>query len=394
MTEQRARRLAWRLCALALLLVPTGPLLLSLAEPKAVVFALCFGAVQISTAAVGAVVASRLPRNPVGWILLTIGAGLGLSVTAAAYGELGTGTASGPLPGDEIAAWVGEWSFVPAVFGGVMFLLHVFPDGRFMSRRWRRVGIASAVIVLFATISDALAPGPLENVSDVDNPVGATGAFADIVLAAQSIIDPLALPVFALAGVGLVVRLRRSRGVERQQLKWIAFALTFVAVGLGVSAASPQSAGDAVFLLALLALAAMPVATGIAMLRYRLYDIDVVINRALVYGALTATLAALYLGSVLMLQLALSGLIEGSGLPVAASTLAVAALFRPARKRIQRTVDRRFYRQKYDAGRTLQAFGVRLRDEVDLDTLQDEVRTVVARTMQPARVSLWLRRPA
>jgi len=391
MTEQRARWLAWRLCVLALLLVPTGPVLLSLAESKAVVFSLCFGAVQISTAAVGAVVASRLPRNPVGWILLTIGAGLGLSVTAAAYGELGTGTASGPLPGDEIAAWVGEWSLVPAVFGGVVFLLHVFPDGRFMSRRWRRVGIASAVIVLFATISDALAPGRLEDVPDVDNPVGATGAFADIVLAAQNIIGLLALPVFVLAGAGLVVRLRRSRGVERQQLKWIAFALTFVALGLGVSAAGPESAGNAAFLLALLALAAMPVATGIAMLRYRLYDIDVVINRALVYGALTATLAALYLGSVLMLQLALSGLIEGSGLPVAASTLAVAALFRPVRERIQRTVDRRFYRQKYDAVRTLQAFGVRLRDEVDLDTLQDEVRTVVARTMQPAHVSLWLR---
>jgi len=385
-----ATRLAHAIGALAVMLILTGPALQVVANANAILFSLSFAAVQLSSAAVGTIVASRVPHNPVGWILLMIGTGLGLSVTLGTYGELGVRHATGGLPGDEIAAWLGEWTFVPFVFGGIVALLHVFPDGRFMSRRWKIVCFLSIGVVLVAAGLDALAPGRLENLSSIDNPLGATGAFADLVVTARAVIDPLALPVFGSAVLVLVLRLRSSRGAERQQIKWIVYALTLVAIGLTISAAGPEDA-DTPFLLAMLALAAMPVAAGVAVMRYRLYDIDVVINRTLVYGALTATLAGFYLGCVLLLQLGLSGVTDGSSLSVALSTLAVAALARPVRARIQRVVDRRFFRRKYDAARTLETFGLRLRDEVDLDTLGRDLVDVVNETMQPRHASLWLR---
>lgn len=386
-----APRLAWSLCAASLVLVLTGPVLLFLAVREgALIFALAFAAIQIFTAVVGAVVASRLPENAVGWILLGIGTALGASNTLGAYGALGTNTARGPLPADDIAAWVGSWSFIPVVFGGVMLLVYVFPNGQFLSAAWRRAAQASLVLVACATLVDALIPGKLDDASGIENPVVATGWLADVVTRAQVVTDPLALPVFGLAAAGLVVRFRRSHGIERQQLKWISFALILVAVSLGLTAGVPIL-GNVTFFLALFALAAMPIATGFAMLRYRLYDIDVVINRALVYAVLTATLAAVYLGSVLLLQLALNRFTEGSSLAIAVSTLAVAALFRPARARIQEAVDRRFFRHKYDAGQTLDRFASHLRDQVDLADIGSDLLTVVSETVQPSHASLWLR---
>ena len=384
-----APRLAWSLCGLALLTVLSGPGLLFVARHDALIFSVAFVAIQIPTAVVGALVASRLPHNAVGWILLGIGAGLGLVNTSSAYGTFGTVNERGPLPFDEIAAWIGSWGFVPVVFGGVLFLIYVFPDGHFLSAAWRRAAQVSAVIVACATVVDALHPGRLDDASGIENPVVATGWFADVVHAAQVVIDPAALPVFACAAAALIVRFRRSRGVERQQLKWISFALILVGVSLGLTAVN--FLGELTFFLALFALASVPVATGVAMLRYRLFDIDVVINRALVYGALTASLAAVYLGSVLLLQLALQPLTEGSSLAIAVSTLMVAALFRPARARIQDVVDRRFFRSKYDAGCTLAQFGSHLRDQVDLDDIGDDLIAVVTDTVQPSHASLWLR---
>ena len=385
-----APRLAWTLCGVALALVLTGPASLMLSRDGALIFSLAFGSVLVSTAVVGAVVASRLPHNPIGWILLAMGVGLGLSATGTAFGALGVLTSHGPLPGDDLAVWFGNWTFVPVVYGGVAALLHLFPDGHFLSPRWRRAGAASAIIVLVATAKDALSPGPLEDVASIDNPVAATGWLADVVTTIDGPVDTLALPVFACAIASLVVRFRRSTGIERQQLKWISAALVLVGLGLGLTAGAPVF-GDATFFLALFGLASMPIAVGVAMLRYRLYDIDVVVNRALVYGALTATLAAVYLGSVLVLQLALSTVTEGSGLAVAVSTLAVAALFRPVRARIQASVDRRFFRSKYDATQTLAAFSAHLRDQVDLADIGDKLLVAVGDTVQPSHASLWLR---
>jgi len=223
----------------------------------------------------------------------------------------------------------------------------------------------------------------------LDNPLGVTG------LGLRTVADLSFVPVgaVALAGiVSLVVRYRRARGVERLQLKWVAGAGCVLLLGaVGGSVLSEWLGEGAGWLGMLLGLLSVAVAVGIALLRYRLYDLDVVINRALVYGALTATLAAAYLGSVLLLQLALSGAAGGSGLAVATSTLAVAALFRPARSRIQRGVDRRFYRRRYDARLTLEGFSARLRDEVDLRALHAELGAVVRDTLQPAHVSVWLR---
>jgi len=386
-------RIAWGVFALTMVLVPTGFVLNTIGGQDTffiyVVFQLFFAAVQLTTACVGAVVASRLPGNRVGWILLAIGAGLGVRQALGGWGGLGAATAGG-LPGDDVAAWMTEWVFILVIAGGVVFLLHLFPNGRFMSRRWRLVGIASGAIVVLVTVASALRPGQLNSVEEFENPLAVTGALADLVAVALAFEGPLALFAFGGAAAAIVVRLRRSTGVERQQIKWIVYTLTLVAVGLAATAVFPVSAAYPL-LFAMLALAATPVAAGVAILRYRLYDIDVVINRTLVYGALTATLAGTYLGSVLLLQLVLSGVTANSGLAVAGSTLAVAALFRPARGHIQATVDRRFYRRKYDAVHTLQQFGAHLRDEVDLDTLGGELRAVVADTMQPAHVSLWLR---
>jgi hypothetical protein len=282
-----------------------------------------------------------------------------------------------------------SWTFVPIIFGSVMLLLYVFPDGHVMSLTWRRLGQVSAAFLCWATVNDALLPGHMDDASGILNPVPATGWLADVVLGTMDLTNLLAIPVFSCAVAALVVRFRRSRGVERQQLKWISTSLAFVGLSLGLTAITHGALGQWTFFIALFALAAMPVAISVAVLRYRLYDIDVVLNRALVYGALTAILAGVYLGAVLLLGLVLNSLAGGSGLAVAVSTLAVAALFRPARARVQDTVDRRFFRQKYDAAQTLAAFGSRLRDQLELAAVRSDLCAVVEETLQPTHVSLW-----
>jgi hypothetical protein len=388
-------RLAWGLWALAVALVIPGPVLTTAVDATTgdVPFLIAFVAVQLGAATAGAVVASRLPGNAIGWIFLSLGAGLALAFAANGYSEVGLASDSGPLAFDEYAAWVSSWLFLPVVFGPTLLLLVLFPSGRPLSAAWHRLTRALVGVVAIATMAAAFKPGMVGPEGEqVANPMAAPRTAGEVLELLHAVTTVLAVPAFAFGVAAIVVRFRRSRGIERQQLKWFALAAAFVGVGLAASIVIPGGiAADVTFLLGMLALAALPVAAGMAILRYRLYDIDVVINRTLVYGALTATLAGAYLSSVLLLQLALSPLTEESDLAIAGSTLAVAALFRPARARIQHAVDRRFYRRRYDAARTLEGFGARLRDQVDIDALGADLRGVVTDTMQPAHVSLWLR---
>jgi hypothetical protein len=339
-------------------------------------------------ATVGLVVASRRPGNAIGWLFCAVAVVLALASFSSAYATYALVAAPGSLPGGRIAAWLSNWVQLPALFGAPALLFLLFPDGRLPGRRWRRVAWLTAAAMVGFALAPALRPGPMADaaVEGTVNPVGIPGAgpALDVVSAVTGL---AALVSLALAALALALRFRRARGVERVQLKWFAFAAVVFAVAC-VCAFVVFADNDVAFGLLLIgAFALIPIAAGVAILRYRLYDIDVVINRALVYGALTATLGATYLALVLLIGLA----VGHSGFAVAVSTLAVAALFGPARARIQAAVDRRFYRRRYDAAVTLESFGAHLRDELDLETLTADIRAVVHDTVQPAHVSVWLR---
>jgi MFS family permease len=394
----RPALLAWSLCAISVGLVVVSIVFSVLVRDvpnqgeAGTLFDILLGLGILVFPVVGALIASRRPENSIGWLFCAVGVPLGLSGVANGWATYALFEDPGGLPGGQYAAWLGEWLFLPALFAVPPLLFLLFPDGRPPTRRWRPVVHLVAVAIVVATVAGALSPGRLEEqpFRGVENPVGieAAGGVLDVV----SGVGFAALFVsILLAVVALVLRFRRARGEERQQLKWFASAGALFALAC-IAALSPwmPSSDTAGQLAILLTFACIPVAAGVAILRYRLYDIDLVINRALVYGALTATLAGGYLGLVLLLQLVLS---PGSDLAIAGSTLAVAALFRPLRGRIQGLVDRRFYRSRYDAARTLEGFGVRLRNEIDLGTLDAELSAVVRETLQPAHVSLWLRSP-
>jgi hypothetical protein len=351
--------------------------------------------------AVGRVLTTRRPDNLVSRVIAAIGLVLALTSATDSYLKGATpGDSSLPL---QLTGLLNELIWNQWLWALVAIALPLlFPDGRLPSPRWRWIAWAGGIGTLLATLATAIQPGliDVDATHRVANPLGISG-----VEGARSALDALAsvLQVAGILGAGasLVVRLRRSRGVERLQLKWFSYVAAVLVAGIVLASVtssfdqdSPwvQVVGPVGWFTALAMVAfGIPAATGVAVLRYRLYEIDVVINRTLVYAGLTATLAAAYLGSVLLLQLALGPVTSGSSLAVAVSTLAVAALFRPARARIQGAVDRRFYRRKYDAARTLEHFSARLREQVDLDALGGELRSVVDETMQPAHVSLWLR---
>jgi hypothetical protein len=336
---------------------------------------------------IGALVASRRPRNPVGWLLLVTGASFALFFLAERLGWhylLADGEATSRV---ELCLWVANWGWIPAVVPLFIFVPLLFPTGAPPTRRWRPFGWAALTVAVVFTVSSWIRTGALENYTSVDNPFGVTEAANTV----QASVFPL-LGICAIAAVAsLALRFRRSEGVERQQIKWVWGAGAVVVATFVASALLEDVAATPAQLVQLTGLLAVPAAVAVAILRYRLYDIALVVNRTLVYGSLTAALALVYLGSVLLLQLVLDPVTSGSGLAVAVSTLAVAGLFRPVRGRIQELVDRRFYRSKYDAARTLEAFSSRLRDEVDLDSLATDLRDVLQDTMQPAHVSLWLK---
>jgi hypothetical protein len=351
---------------------------------------LAFGAFLV----VGVFVASRRPENPIGWMFCIIGLASVWEFFAHEYAFYALFTRPGALPA---GVWIGWSSFWMAAIGWpLMFLaLLLFPNGRLPSPRWRPFAWFAVMVFALLGVLAAFEPGRLPEIP-VPNPTG-IGRAVGIIKSSQSILIPLTLGIVLAMAASVIVRFRRARGEERQQLKWLAYAAGFLGTLLGVSVLNLQVLHNRVIEFAVgiagpVVVVAVPVAIGVAILRYRLYEIDIVINRTLVYGSLTATLVALYFGTVVLLQwLFVTSTGQQSTLAVVASTLLIAALFNPLHRRIQSFIDRRFYRSKYDARKTLEAFSAKLRDETDLEALRDELAGVVRETMRPAHVSIWLR---
>jgi MFS family permease len=350
-------------------------------------------------AVVGALLVAKRPTNVVGWIMAAVALMVGLGLVGDAYAAYVMTTRSRPDALAVVGAWTQGWSWYLLLSLALIYLPLLFPDGRLPSRRWRPVavlaGIGTLGMVIPGMLTDTLR-GTIVGYK-IDNPIGIEGLARVEKLPAYGVLSVLFLGVGVVGAVAcLVVRFRRSRGIERQQMKWFVYAATllllyFVSILASDFDLLPEIVSGVVLGLALVAL---PTAIGTAVLKHRLYDIDVIINRTLVYGSLTALLVAVYFGGVATTQAvfrSLTGQEQQPQLAIVASTLVIAALFMPLRRRIQGFIDKRFYRRKYDARKTLEAFSAKLRDETDLDALNAELISVVRETMQPAHVSLWLR---
>ena len=399
MSTRAAPWLAWSLMVLSVVLVVGGialALMTRSSTPQRSYYgpvdAVFFLATVLTFSVVGATIASRQPRNAIGWLFCGVGLVMAINSLAGGYAEyrLSGGSAPGSLA--ETAAWFASWSWTLLVYVPTSFLLLLFPNGRLPSPRWRPVAWCAALGLIGFVAGTALQPGPLGDFPQIMNPYGVDSLILDAIALTGVI---LALASMVASAVSLIVRMRRAGRAERQQIKWLAYGGAVVvgavfASGVFATIWSPD-VGIALISLGLLG---VPIFTGVAIARYRLYDIDIVINRTLVYGALTAALVAVYFGGVATLQAifrALTGQEQQPQLAIVVSTLAIAALFNPLRRRIQSFIDRRFYRSKYDARKTLESFSAKLRDETDLQALNNELVSVVRETMEPSHVSLWLR---
>jgi hypothetical protein len=346
----------------------------------------------VSLATVGAILVTRLPRNAVGWLLWVAGVLLGLS-----FGL--TGPPSAGIPGGIWLLWLGNLMWVPAVVLVGVILPLVYPTGHLPSRRWRAVVIVAIAAIVLVTIQAAFSPfSPGSAPAGVSNPLAVGVALGGVLSLMSSAATVAAVVCFPLAAASLVVRYRRASGVERAQLKWFAAVAALIGLSFAVALVSSSATSgilgvvsNAAWLLLFVGLALLPVAIGIAVLRYRLYEIDRLISRTIGWGVLTVILGAVFVGLVLGLQTLLAPFTGSNDLAVAGSTLIVFALFAPIRRRVQRLVDGRFNRTRYDAERTVAAFAERLRDEVDLEQLRAEILATVTATVEPSSVSLWLR---
>ena len=395
MSRRTAAWLAWSLWALSLALTVLSLwlLVLSLSNPGVHIFVHWIEAtvLAIGFSTVGALVAPHYPQNPMGWIFCAVGFLYAAVHFVAEYAIYALLAAPGSLPAGEAAAWVFSWLFVPQIgLSGLLVLL--FPDGRVQSIGWRWFAWVIVLATPAAMVMAALSPGEIVGLDPIHNPLGIEG-----LPNLYELVQALMLTLLLLAATSQLVRLRRTRGIEQQQIKWFAYAVVLASSGSILTYVVPVAIGalwlDLVgYVPFVVGVVSVPISMGIAILRYRLYDIDIIINRTLLYGSLTAMLVALYFGGIVVLQrmfVLLTG--QRSTLAVVASTLLIAALFTPLRRRLQSFIDRRFYRSKYDARKTLEAFSAKLRNETDLDALSDDLVGVVGETMQPAHVSLWLR---
>ena len=399
--DRRAAWLAWSLAALSVALL-VGSIALSRAASSTAPD-LPFGGetndasvvanlvTLLTFSVVGAIIASRHPRNTIGWLFCSVGVTIGLNSFAGDYAEywLAGGTSMKSLA--ETAAWFSSWLWFLLIFVPTTFLLLLFPDGRLPSPRWRPVAWGAALGIAGSVAGYALEAGPLEDFPQIANPYGIDGPIVGMVGVAGSIVAAGSLVASAIS---LIVRMRSAGSEQRQQIKWLAYGGTVVVGTICVSGLINLWNVPVSIVVGNVALLGLPVFTGIAIVKHHLYDIDLLINRTLVYGSLTTMLVVVYVGGIVLSQRVFVGLTGQEELPqlaIVASTLMIAALFAPLRRRIQATIDRRFYRRKYDSAKMLSVFSARLRDETDLGTLSDDLVGVVKETMQPEHVRLWLR---
>jgi len=403
MSIRTAVWLAWLVCALSLALTALSFLLIALIlslDAPIFFYWLEPTVVAVGYSVIGAIIASRLPNHPIGWICCAIGFTAAVEHFSGEYAVYALVAHPDSLAGGNVTLWMSNWVWI-VMFGLIVFLLLLFPNGRLPSDRWRPFAWVSAAVSVVGAILAAIAPdstpGPNSEANalrSLPNPFGIEG-----LPNLQQPVQVLVLSVGLVAAASLVlVRLRNARGIERQQIKWLIYASAMLSGALILKDTVFSPLGGTLwglwvgYLLVAVGGLGGPIAIGIAMLRYRLYEIDALINRALVYGSLTAMLVGFYLVGIVVLQrffVLLTG--QQSTLAVVASTLLIAALFAPLRRRIQSFIDRRFYRRKYDARKTLEAFSSKLREETDLEALRGDLVGVVRETMQPAHVSVWLR---
>jgi hypothetical protein len=374
---------AWTLWAVSVLFIVIS--VLTSPSGSDLVASVAQGVAALSFATVGAVLASRLPGNVIGWLLALGGLCFALISGAAGLAELGLIVHPGSVPGAIWFAWLTQWIWAPAI-GAVIGLALVYPTGRLLSARWRGVAVAAVLVIALLAVGSAVTPWS-DGLFPEQNPLELGGGALTILddLLAPAVL--IAVVVAVLAVASLVIRYRRGVSIERAQLRWFAavaaICMPALLIGLTLS--------WVFYLIAFGAFALLPVAIGIAVLRYRLFEIDRLISRTISYGVLTAIVGGLFVGFILVFQVVLAPLTQSNELAVAGSTLLVSALFQPLRRRVQRLVDRRFNRSRYDAQRTVAAFANRLRDEVDLEQLQAEILATVSASVEPVSVSLWLR---
>jgi hypothetical protein len=370
--------------------VPMGIATLKQYGPTGIIFIVIFPAIVLSLTLVGGFVALRVPANPVGWLLEAAGACAAVGIFGGAYVNYDHATASG-LPLVVPIAWLSGWTVLTAL--GLLFIYVplLFPTGRFLSARWRRFGLAGIVIAVVSTLAVALTPGPLSETPWIENPLGIPGT-TDL-LATITLLSNLATPLFFFGAVAsVVVRYRRANQVERQQLKWLGLTAGSAVVAFVISIPNNGPVTDIAWEVGLALVPLLPVAIGIAILRYRLWDIDRVISRTLGWALVTGLLAGAFAIAVVTLEDVLAGITQGQTLAVAGSTLLAAALFGPLRGRVQRAVDRRFDRARYDGERVVTSSGERLRNRVDPTEVEQEIGATIRAALHPGSVAIWIRR--
>ena len=346
----------------------------------------------------GALLIARVPRNAVGWLLTGSGILFALAFVGGEYATVALVNDPGRLPGGEIGAAFSQGAF-PGAIGLTVLLLLFFPSGRGLGGRWtwvERALVAFTVLLAFVDLCRDVPVqiGPMTSdapQAEIPNALAFPGAFGQLVTTVAQVVDKTSTPLALAAPLSLFIRFRRSSTTEREQIKWLAYTGTVALALLVIGNSVPSDWGNVLWPLNLVALGTLPVAIAVAIFRYHLYDIDLLIRRTLVYGTVSAILLVAYVGGVGVFESLLAPFTAGNGIAVAVSTLGVVALFQPVRRRIQSAVDHRFFRAKYDAQRTLDAFATRLRDEVDLDTLERELLGAARDTVQPAHATVWLR---